>query len=225
VSRWLPENISTYGGDIDFLFYLIYYITGISCILVTATLLYFVVKYRHKEGRRAIYTHGNTTLEIIWTIVPTLVFVMIGILSQSTWATVRYTLPETNLRVKVVGKQFNWTMHYPGLDGILGTPDDFKEENLLNVPVDKPVRVVLGSDDVIHSFFLPNARLKQDAVPGREIEIWFQITKTGDFEMPCAELCGFGHSQMLGKLRVHHQAEFDAWAEKKKAFPPGVSGS
>jgi len=225
VSRWLPESISTYGNDVDFIFYLIYYITGISCILVCAALLYFVIKYRHKEGKKAIYTHGNTTLEIIWTIVPTLVFLMLGILSQSTWATVRYQLPETDYRVRVVGKQFNWTMYYPGPDGLLGTEDDFKEENLLNVPVNKPVRVVLSSEDVIHSFFLPNVRLKQDAVPGREIEVWFQVTKTGDFEIPCAELCGFGHSQMLGKMRVHAQSEFDEWARKKNACPAGVVGS
>jgi len=225
VSRWLPESISTYGQDVDFLFYLIYYITGISCILVTAALVYFVIKYRHKEGRKAIYTHGNTTLEIVWTIVPTVIFLLLGILSQGTWAKVRYHMPDTKYRVRVMAKQFNWTMFYPGPDGILGTEDDYKEENLLNVPVDQPIRVVLGSEDVIHSFFLPNARLKQDAVPGRDIEVWFQITKTGEFEIPCAELCGFGHSQMLGHMRVHPQAEFDEWARKKKAFPPGVIGS
>ena len=225
MSRWLPENISTYGEDIDFLFYLIYYITGIACILVTATLVYFLIKYRYKEGRKAIYSHGNTTLEIIWTIVPTLVFVMIGIMSQGTWARVRGFLPETDVRVRVVGKQFNWTIFYPGLDGVLDTADDYKEENLLNVPVNTPVRVILTSDDVIHSFFLPHVRLKQDAVPGREIEVWFEVTKTGKYEMPCAELCGFGHSNMLGFLKIHDKNEFAAWAAKKKAFPQGVAGS
>jgi len=225
VSRWLPESISTYGNDVDFIFYLIYYITGISCILVTATLIFFIFKYRHKEGRKAVYTHGNTTLEIIWTIVPTLVFLMLGILSQSTWATVRYQMPETKYRLKVSAKQFNWTMHYPGPDGVLDTEDDFKQENLLDIPVNQPIRVVLSSDDVIHSFFLPNVRLKQDALPGREIEVWFQVTKTGEFEIPCAELCGFGHSQMLGKMKVHSQADFDEWSRTKKAFPAGVVGS
>jgi cytochrome c oxidase subunit 2 len=225
VSRWLPENISTYGDDIDFLFYLIYYITGIACILVTAALVFFLIKYRYKEGRKAIYSHGNNTLEIIWTIVPTLVFIMIGIMSQGTWARVRMTLPETDVRVRVSGKQFNWTMYYPGLDGVLDTADDIKAENLLTVPVNTPVRVILTSEDVIHSFFLPHVRLKQDAVPGREIEVWFEAIKTGKYEMPCAELCGFGHSQMLGFLKILEKNEFEEWAAKKKAFPPGVAGS
>jgi cytochrome c oxidase subunit 2 len=225
VSRWLPENISTYGSDIDSLFYLIYYITGISCILVMAALLFFAIKYRHREGRRAVYSHGNTTLEIIWTIVPALVFVMLGILSQSTWARVRGEPPETDIQVKIVGKQFNWTMYYPGLDGALGTKDDVKIENGLHVLVNEPVRITLASEDVIHSFFVPNARLKQDAVPGREIVVWFEPTKSGRFEIPCAELCGFGHGNMLGVLTVHDPEDFASWAAKRKAFPPGVAGA
>ncbi|HET6372742.1 MAG TPA: cytochrome c oxidase subunit II [Candidatus Polarisedimenticolia bacterium] len=216
---WLPENVSTYGAEIDRLFYLIYYITSISCVLVLAGLLYFIVKYRARKGGRAIYSHGNSTLEIIWTIVPALVFVMLGFMSRSVWGEIRYRLPETDLRVKVTGSQFNWQMTYPGVDGRLGTPDDLNEENRLHVPVDREVRVVLASKDVIHSFFLPNLRLKQDAVPGREIEVWFRATKTGRYEIPCAELCGFGHSNMKGELLVQAPEEFTAWAREKKAFP------
>ena len=217
--NWLPENVSTYGKDIDWIFYCIYYITSVALVLVLAGMIWFLIKYRARKGGRARYSHGNTTLEIIWTIVPALVFVMIGFMSRSVWGKVRYELPETDLRVKVTASQFNWLMTYPGADGKLGTADDYTQENLLHVPVNRPVRVVLTSKDVIHSFFLPNLRLKQDAVPGREIEVWFEATKEGNYEMPCAELCGFGHSNMKGYLRVHSPQEFAAWAKEKKAFP------
>jgi cytochrome c oxidase subunit 2 len=225
VSRWLPESVSTYGRDVDAIFYLIYYITGISFVLVFATLIVFIVKYRAREGRRAVYTHGNTTLEIIWTIVPALVFVMLGIMSQSSWAHIRGTPPETDIRVRVTAKQFNWMMHYPGLDGALGTADDVKIENSLHAPAGRPVRVVLSSEDVIHSFFLPHARLKQDAVPGRDVEVWFEMVKPGKYEIPCAELCGYGHSNMVGYLTVLDQDAFARWVEEKKTFPSGAGRS
>ena len=216
---WLPENISTYGKDIDSIFYLIYYITGIALVGVLAVMLYFLVRYRAKPGGRGLYNHGNTTLEIIWTIVPALVFVMLGFMSRTVWGQVRGTLPETDLQVRVTASQFNWQMTYPGFDGRFGTPDDYSQENLLHVPADRPVRLILASKDVIHSFFLPHVRLKQDAVPGREIQVWFQATKPGRYEIPCAELCGFGHSTMKGYMTVHTPEEFDAWAKDKKAFP------
>ena len=220
--RWLPENVSTYGGDIDWIFYWIYYVTAVSLVLVLAAFAWFLFRYRARPGGRATYNHGNTTLEIIWTIVPALVFVMIGFMSRTVWSKVRYEIPETDLRVKVTASQFNWLMTYPGLDGKLGTDDDFSQENMLHVPVNRPVRIVLTSKDVIHSFFLPNIRLKQDAVPGREIEVWFEATKVNTdpgYEIPCAELCGFGHSNMKGYMKVHTAEDFAAWMTEKKAFP------
>lgn len=222
MSRWLPESVSTYGGDIDSIFYLIYYITVVSMVLVLGAMAWFLFKYRARPGHKAVYTHGNTTLEVIWTIVPALVFVALGLLSQRSWAMVKTQLPDTDIRVKVVGKQFNWEMHYPGLDGVLGNSDDVVIENLLNVPVGRPVRVVLASVDVIHSFFLPHVRLKQDALPGRDIEVWFEVTRTGTFEIPCAELCGFGHGNMLGTLQALEPGAFSEWARDRKAFPAGV---
>jgi len=222
VLKWLPEGVSTYGSEIDWIFQWIYYVTAVSMVLVLAAMAWFLFKYRAQAGRRATYSHGNTTLEIIWTIVPALVFVMIGFMSRSVWSTVRYDMPPTDVWVKVTASQFNWLVTYPGLDGKFGTGDDFSQENMMHVPVGRPVRVVLASKDVIHSFFLPNFRLKQDAVPGREIEVWFQATKVNTdpgYEMPCAELCGFGHSNMKGYLKVHSAEEFAAWTTEKKAFP------
>jgi cytochrome c oxidase subunit 2 len=219
LNNWLPENASSYGADVDRIFYLIYYITAIALVGVLAGLVYFLFKYRAKAGGKATYNHGNTTLEIIWTIVPALVFIMLGFMSRSVWSQIKETLPETELRIKVTASQFNWQMTYPGPDGKLGTGDDYNQENAMTVPVNRPVRVVLTSKDVIHSFFLPNMRLKQDAVPGREIEVWFQANRTGDFEIPCAELCGFGHSNMKGLLKVETPEQFETWAREKKAFP------
>jgi len=153
---------------------------------------------------------------------------VLGFLSRSSWANIRGQLPDTDFRVRVVGKQFNWMMHYPGLDGKLDTKDDVKMENILHVPTGKPVRVVLSSEDVIHSFFLPHVRLKQDAVPGRDIEVWFEIidgTKPGRFDIPCAELCGFGHGNMLGTLVVHDPEDFQKWAAEKRVFPVSEAGA
>ncbi len=218
---WLPESVSTYGPDIDYLFYLIYYMTSVAGLGVLIGLGYLLVKYRARKGGRAIYSHGNVPLEIIWTIIPALVFVMLGVMSRSVWSEIRQTLPETNLRVRIVGSQFNWLMTYPGADGLLDTADDYSQENLLRIPVNRPVRAVLSSKDVIHSFFLPNLRFKQDSVPGRDIEVWFEATRTGEYEIPCAELCGFGHSNMKGALKVLTAEEFETWAREKKAFPQG----
>ena len=175
--RWLPEDVSTFGPDIDSLFYLIYYITAATFIIVTVLMVWFVIAYRQKEGRRATYTHGNTTLEIIWTIVPAAILIVLSFMSVSTWARVKRHAPESDFELQVTAKQFNWEIVYPGTDGKFGTDDDKKFDNDLHVPVNKVVRIHLQSSDVIHSFFLPNLRLKQDAVPGRDILVWFEATK------------------------------------------------
>jgi cytochrome c oxidase subunit 2 len=218
--QWLPEDVSTFGQDIDSLFYLIYYITGVTFILVTVLMIWFLIQYRYRAGRRATYTHGNTTLEIIWTIVPAAIFIALSFMSVSTWAKVKRSAPESDFEVGVTGKQFNWEIAYPGPDGRLGTDDDVKFDNDLHVPVHKVVRVHLTSRDVIHSFYLPNLRLRQDAVPGRTILVWFEVTKPGKYEIPCSQLCGFGHSGMKGWLYVHTPEEYQKWAAENLAPKP-----
>jgi cytochrome c oxidase subunit II len=213
LSWWLPENVSTYGQDIDYLFNLIYYITGAVFILVAATMIAFLVMYRHREGRRARYIHGNTTVEIVWTVVPTLILVVLTVLSLPAWARIKMQIPASDLKIEVMAKQFNWIVTYPGPDGKFGTDDDKTFDNEIHVPVRKPVVLVLKAKDVIHSLFLPNLRFKQDMVPGREIHGWFEATKPGKYEMPCAELCGFGHSGMRGWLYVHTPEEYQTWVK------------
>ena len=212
---WLPENVSTYGKDIDHLFYIIYYITGTTFLLVTGALVVFLILYRQREGRRATYVHGNTTLEIIWTIVPAIILVVLSFMSQASWGHIKGRVPPSDIHVQVTAKQFNWEILYPGPDGKIGTADDLQMDNELHVPVGKVVRVTLKAKDVIHSFFLPNLRLKQDAVPGREIQAWFEATKPGRYELPCAELCGFGHSGMLGHLTVHTADDYNKWVKEQ----------
>lgn len=209
---WLPENVSTFGRDIDWLFHLIYAITAITGILVFVTLIAFLWMYRDRPGRRARYTHGNTTLEIVWTVVPALILVVLTFLSVPTWSKIKMSQPPTDFVVQVTAKQFNWQVDYPGPDGKLGTEDDTRFLDEMHVPANKPIRVVLKSQDVIHSFFVPSFRIKQDAVPGREILAWFDATKPGKYEWPCAELCGFGHSGMKGWVYVHTPADYEKWA-------------
>jgi cytochrome c oxidase subunit 2 len=219
--QWLPEDVSTFGHEIDSLFYLIYYITGVAFILVTVLMLLFLVIYRERnDGRRARYSHGNTTLEIIWTVVPAAIFITLSFMSVSSWAKIKRHAPDSDFEIQVTAKQFNWDVAYPGPDGKLATEDDIKFDNDIHVPVNKVVRIQLKSNDVIHSFFLPNLRLKQDAVPGRNILVWFEVTKPGKYELPCAELCGFGHSGMKGWLHVHTPEEYAKWAAENLAAKP-----
>ena len=212
--NWLPENISTYGKDIDFLLYFIYYITTAIFFLVAAFMVYFLIRYRYSPDRKAEYSHGNVKLEVIWTSATTLGVLVLALISAPVWKDIKLDLPEPDVMIQVTGEQFNWKVLYPGPDKIFGTEDDLEMENEVNVPVNKVVHVILLSDDVIHSFFIPVLRVKQDAVPGREIIVWFESTKTGRYEIPCAELCGFGHSGMLGYLYVHTPEEYENWVNE-----------
>jgi len=213
--RWLPENVSTYGQEIDDLFYLIYYITGGAFLLVTVLMVAFLVMYRQRPGRRATYNHGNTALEMAWTIVPALILVVLTLMAIPSWSKVKSRVPESDIHIRITGKQFNWEVAYPGPDGKFDTADDQTFDNEVHIPVGKAVVFHLRSKDVIHSVFIPHARFKQDAVPGREIPQWLQITKPGKYEIPCAELCGFGHSGMKGYLFVHTPEEYQQWVKEK----------
>ena len=234
-SIWLPpKNISTSGGDIDFLFYLVFYITGVVFVLVAVLLIYFLIRYRHREGRKVAYTHGNTTLEIIWTVVPAIILLVLLVLGQRTWATLRNPrdFSQDTVRIEVTGEQFAWNIRYPGpdrqfgrldnsfisIDNPLGLDpndpagvDDVFTLNQLHIPVGRMIRVTLTSKDVIHSFFLPEMRVKQDAVPGMRTDVWFEATETSQVEIACAELCGIGHYRMKGFLTIESQEEFEAW--------------
>jgi cytochrome c oxidase subunit 2 len=213
----LPENVSTYGGQIDGIFYLILWITGIIFIVVEALLLFFLFRYRRREGKPARYTHGSNRLEVIWTIVPAVICVVLAMLSRRSWAEIKQSMPQGAMNVEIVAEQFAWNLRYPGVDGKLNTADDVVSLNQLHIPVGRPVVVSLRSKDVIHSFFLPEFRVKQDAVPGMTTRIWFEATRVGNWEIVCAELCGLGHYRMKGFITVDAPEDFDKWLAEQAA--------
>lgn len=213
----LPINASTQGVVIDNLFWIIFWITAVAFVLVEGGVIWFLWRYRSREGHKATYTHGNTTAEIIWTAVPALAMIVLGVYSGRVWNSIRGpdSYPEDALTISVVAKQFEWNVTYPGADRVLGNDDDFTIRNRFEFPMGEPVIVRLESEDVIHSFFIPELRVKQDAVPGMTIPIWFEATQTGEFQIACAELCGLGHYRMRARVVVHDQASFDSWYRDK----------
>ena len=215
----LPESASTYAPRVDQLFWTILGITGFFFFLVQACLLLFVLKYRARPGQKASYIHGSTWVEVVWTVIPALILVGLTIASQKIWAEIRYPAlaPATSLQVEILAEQFAWNVRYPGPDGQFETPDDISTINQLHLPVGTPVKIRLRSKDVIHSFFVPEFRMKQDAVPGLPTQIWVEASKAGQYEIRCAELCGLGHYRMRGSVTTEPLADFQAWLTETKA--------
>jgi cytochrome c oxidase subunit 2 len=227
MSWWrLPENVSTYGGEVDQLYLVILVITGLAFVITEAALVYFLWRFRARPGeeRRAIYLPGNQRLEVAWTVIPGLVLFGLAVYQYQTWSNIKIDLPEPDSAVQVMlrPEQFLWAVRYAGADGQLGTEDDIEApNNVIHVPVNEPVLLQLEAQDVIHSFFVPVLRLKQDALPGSTVPAWFQATQTGEFEVACAELCGLGHYRMKATLVVEEREAFDAWlAEQQAAQAP-----
>jgi len=219
MSWWLPPAASTFAGPIDGLFLAILIITGIALVIVEVGLVTFVVRYRARPGRKAFYTHGSTRAEVIWTAIPAVTMVALGLVSNHYWVIMKgkNSVPANAYHVGVHAKQFEWRVTYGGPDGKLRTDDDFTVRNQLHIPVGQPVAVELTSEDVIHSFFVPEFRVKQDVVPGMHITAWFQATKTGEYEIGCAELCGMGHYKMRARVFVHTPEDFNAWMAQQAA--------
>jgi cytochrome c oxidase subunit 2 len=214
---WLPVQASSFAPQIDGLFLAITIITGLAFVVVEGGLIWFIFKYRERPGRKAYYTHGNVKVEYVWTAVPAVIMVGLGLTSNHYWNEIkgRNSVPPNAYPIKVHAKQFEWLFTYPGPDGRLGTDDDITEvRNKLHVPVGQPVVLEEESEDVIHSVFVPAFRMKQDAVPGMQIRAWFIPTLIGEYDMGCAELCGMGHYKMHAKVTVQSQADFDAWLAK-----------
>ena len=212
---------STFAPQIDRMYYVILIITGAVFLLTEALLLWFVIRYRHKEGRKAEYIHGNVAAEVIWTAVPFVIVIWIALASRGVWASIKdpANIPADAMEVGVAAKQFEWNVSYPGADGVLGSPDDFVTRNRLEVPVGRPIQVHLTAEDVIHSFWIRDMRLKQDAVPGMEIQVWFEATEAGEYPIGCAELCGTGHTRMRGTLIVHSEDDYQRWLSERTAPP------
>lgn len=217
---WLPENVSTYGGNVDTLFYVILVLTAIAFVLVQGALLYFVVRYRRRDDEAAVYVHGSRRLEFIWTVIPALILFLLALFQTGTWLDIKQRFPSQNESVvlRVQPEQFEWHVQYPGVDGAFDTDDDIVPPvNVVHVPINERVLILLESQDVIHSFFVPELRVKQDAVPGMTTRLWFEATRTGEYEIQCAELCGLGHYRMRGRLTVDSTEDFEAWLQEVQA--------
>jgi cytochrome c oxidase subunit 2 len=215
---WLPRDVSDSGYKIDGLFFFILGLTGVVFIATEVVLFWFLWKYDAATNREPVkYTHGSHNLEIIWTILPAATLLFIAIYQMHAWADSKISRPDVPVTARVIARQFEWRLVYPGPDGKLDTPDDIHDVNDLHVPVDETVLIELVSEDVLHDFFLPNLRVKQDAVPGMAIPVWFKARDTGIFDLVCAELCGWGHYKMKGRLTVESRSQFDAWLAAKAA--------
>jgi len=235
---WFPALASEHGGSIDTLFMAVLIVSGIAFVLVQGALGFFVARYGSNGTERASYWHDNPKAEAFLLILTAVILTVLVFMGQRVWASVYFSdEPQNATLVEATGEQFAWNFHYPGSDGQFGrtdtklitaantigidretdpsAKDDILSIGTMHVPVGKPVRVRLRSKDVIHSLFLPNFRIKQVAVPGMGIEVWFTPTKAGQYEVACAELCGIGHYRMKGAIVVDESEQaFNAWLQE-----------
>lgn len=241
---WRTPLASKEGGGIDGVISYLLLSTGVLVVVGHAVLCLFIWKSTGKDP--ASYHRPAHKTEVLWGIIPAVVMVLVsevGVLALASpvWKQLYVDEPKDPLVVEVVGKQFEWFMRYPGKDGAFGRYDlsliDTEESNVLGLdedddaalddvvrrsvlylPVGRPVVLKLRSQDVIHSFFVPNFRVKQDLIPGFGTQLRFTPSETGKFELACAELCGLGHYTMRGKVFVVEPREFEEWLAKQSTF-------
>lgn len=242
----LPIDISTTGGEIDRMIILIHVLMAVLFIGWLSFLIYLLIRFRARPGHKAQYKVDHfkapTYLEAAVAIIE---IVLLAAFSYPVWHHVKVDIPDSPnaLHLRIVAEQFAWNIHYPGADGVFGrtdpklmgptnplgldpsdppAKDDITTINQLHIPVDTPVIAELSSKDVIHSFFLPVMRVKQDAVPGQRIRLWFQAKQAGDFEIACAQLCGLGHYRMRGFFVVDTPENFKKWLDEQAPKPAAV---
>lgn len=218
MNNFFPPNISSFGGEIDFVFDLIFWIVLVWFVACEVLICWFLWRYRSGAHPRAIFADGTSRRQLAWILVPAAIVLVLDLgidyAGAGTWRRVKEQIPPTDHTVRVTALQFAWEFRYPGPDGVLDTEDDLVLPNQLHIPRGEPIRAKLESLDVIHSFFIPNTRLKQDIVPGRTIDVWFDANVAGTYEIGCAELCGFGHTRMRGLLIVHDPESWQQWQDE-----------
>ena len=201
---WLPPQSSTMAGRIDNLFDFILWASVILFAIVAISTIYFAIRYRrHGDIARTTPYVENLGLEITWTVIPFILLMVIFVWGIRDYLRL-HIIPAQATEIKVTGQKWFWSFSY--LDG----PSTVGE---LVVPVNKPIKLLMSSQDVIHSFFVPDFRIKMDVLPNRYTVTWFEAVHTGEFQLYCTEFCGKGHSEMLGKVRVLPQDEFKKWLE------------
>lgn len=209
-----PEVASTIAARVDALYFFLVAVSLFFFALVCALVLVFAVRYRRRsEADRPEEIHGSLSLELLWTIIPFgLSMVMFG------WGAVvyfdMYSPPPESMNIYVVGKQWMWKIQHP---------EGNREINELHVPVGTPVRLIMTSEDVIHSFYVPAFRIKMDVLPGRYTSVWFEATKPGKYHLFCAEYCGTKHSEMVGSVYVMEPGEYQEWLVRGSASVQSMS--
>ena len=209
----LPEQASTFAYEVDPLFWFLTIFVSIFCVAITAIFIFLGLKYKQEPGRKSVHVE-NMALELTWTAIPAVI--AIGIFA---WGAVIYfdyaQMPANTYDVSVVGKQWMWKLQHP---------NGRREVNQLTVPIGQPVKLTMTSQDVLHDFYIPAFRVKQDVIPARYTQLWFEATKTGDFHLFCAEYCGTEHSTMVGTVTVLPPDEFAAWLGGETGMTPVESG-
>jgi cytochrome c oxidase subunit 2 len=197
-----PDQASNFAGSVDMLFSFILMTTLFFAVLVTVLIIFAAFKFRRKsEGEVGDDVHGNNVLEVGWTLIPTII--AIGIFAWGAAIYVNYRIaPKDTLDIYLIGKQWMWKLQQP---------NGRKEINELHVPVNRNIKLIMGSEDVIHDFYVPAFRVKMDVVPGRYNTMWFRPTKTGRYHFFCSQYCGTNHAVMGGWVTVMEPAEYAAW--------------
>lgn len=202
---FMPPPHSTFSGEVDSLFYFVYYLSLFFFVLITGLLIYFAVRYRRRQGKRKL-TSGishHTGLEILWTVIPTILVLIIFVWGFKGYLRM-HVVPKDAIEVKVTGQKWAWVFDYAnGANSV----------NELIVPAGKPIKLLMSSKDVIHSFFVPDFRIKKDVLPNRYTVIWFETRQPGEFDLFCTEYCGDQHSGMIGKVKALSELEYTKWLE------------
>jgi cytochrome c oxidase subunit 2 len=197
-----PQSASSISGDMDMLYLFIVAVCAFFTVLVATLVVFFTLRYRRRHADEVgADIHGSLSLELAWTFIPFVLSMIMFAWGASMFF--RLASPPANaMDVFVVGKQWMWKIQHP--EGV-------REINELHVPIGRPVRITLGSEDVIHDFFIPAFRVKMDAVPGKLTTMWFEATELGTFHIFCAEYCGTKHSGMIGQVIVMTPQDYEAW--------------
>jgi cytochrome c oxidase subunit 2 len=201
---WMPNEGSEYAGQLDALFHVLIWISVVSLVGISGAIIYFCIKYRAtsreaNEAAESQLDHSNT-LEVTWSVIPLFIVIALFVVGFRQFVDLR-TPPRSAYEVHATGQRWKWGFEYP--EG-LSHPE-------LHVPLGRNVRIMIQSVDVIHALYIPEFRVKMDAVPGRYTELWFNPTKVGTFPIYCAEYCGTSHSDMLTRVVVHTPEDFQAW--------------
>lgn len=186
--------------QVDTTFFIIACISVVFLLLIAATMIYFVIRYNKKRNPKPANIEGNTKLEILWTVIPTLLALGMFFSGYAGFKNMR-NAPEDSFTIKVIGRMWVWNFEY----------DNGKKTDTLYVPLSKPIKMEITSNDVNHSFYIPSFRVKEDAIPGRKNYLWFQPTAIGSYNIECAEYCGLSHSAMYSKVVVMPDKEFEKW--------------